>query len=105
MAIDHLASHVSTDAGSYVAPVAEYEFLLSEAFGTDLVARSTDGELSAEDALDAIAAAGEFASEVFAPLNTVGDRVGVSVHRTLFYPASAEVGTREGADALSGTRR
>lgn len=47
----------------------------------------------------------EFRCAVRGVRPAVGDRVGVSVHRTLFYPASAEVGTREGADALSGTRR
>ncbi|NLA65736.1 MAG: acyl-CoA dehydrogenase [Leucobacter sp.] len=76
MANDPLAPLVAQEAGSYVPPVGEYAFLLGEAFGTDLVARSTEGALTTDDALDAITAAGEFASEVFAPLNTVGDQVG-----------------------------
>jgi alkylation response protein AidB-like acyl-CoA dehydrogenase len=76
MATDPLATLTSSEPGSYAPPVGEYAFLLGEAFGTDLVARATDGALTAEDALDAINAAGEFSSEVFAPLNEVGDRVG-----------------------------
>ncbi|MEZ5151123.1 ABC transporter ATP-binding protein [Rhodococcus zopfii] len=36
---------------------------------------------------------------------TVGDRVGVSVRRALFYPASIEFDATAGADALSGTGR
>lgn len=76
MTTDPLAPLVSNEPGSYVAPVSEYAFLLGEAFGEDLVARATGGELSAEDAIDALGAAGEFASEVFAPLNQVGDQVG-----------------------------
>ena len=60
----------------FTPPVADYEFLLNEAFGTDIVARSTGGTLTAEDAMDAIAAAGEFAAEVVAPLNRVGDTDG-----------------------------
>lgn len=84
MAIDSLATPAGSQAGaragaepgSYAPPVAEYKFLLGEAFGTDLVARSTDGALTTSDALDALEAAGEFASEVFAPLNTVGDQQG-----------------------------
>ncbi|NLB47095.1 MAG: acyl-CoA dehydrogenase [Microbacteriaceae bacterium] len=78
MVNDRLSALVSGEPGNYVPPVAEYDFLLKEAFGTDIVARSTDGALTADDAMDAIAAAGEFASEVFAPLNTVGDRVGAT---------------------------
>lgn len=60
----------------FTPPVADYEFLLNEAFGTDIVARSTGGTLTAEDAMDAIAAAGEFAAEVVAPLNRIGDTDG-----------------------------
>ncbi len=76
MAIESLAPHAPAETGAYVPPVAEYGFLLGEAFGTDIVARSTNGALSAEDAMDAIGAAGEFAAEVFAPLNRIGDQVG-----------------------------
>lgn len=79
MAIESLAPHTNAEPGAYVPPVGEYEFLLSEAFGTDLVARSTGGALTASDALDAIAAAGEFATEVFAPLNTIGDKQGAQL--------------------------
>ncbi len=76
MAIDSLATHTSAESGAYVPPVSQYQFLLGEAFGTDIVARSTGGALTTEDALDAISAAGEFSSEVFARLNTVGDQQG-----------------------------
>lgn len=76
MAIENLVTPTPAEPGGYAAPVSEYAFLLGEAFGTDIVARSTEGALSAEDALDAIAAAGEFAAEVFAPLNRIGDEVG-----------------------------
>lgn len=64
------------DANSYTAPVADYTFLFGEAFGLDLVARATDGELTAEDATDIMAGAGDFAASVLAPLEAVGDRVG-----------------------------
>ncbi|MBW9094999.1 acyl-CoA dehydrogenase [Microbacterium jejuense] len=61
---------------SYTAPVDDYAFLFREAFGLDVVARATGGELTAEDATEIIAGAGEFAASVIAPLETVGDRVG-----------------------------
>ena len=79
MAIDTLASHSAAEPGSYVPPTNEYRFLLGEAFGTDLVARASDGALTAEDAADAIDAAGEFAAEVFAPLDRVGDLQGAQL--------------------------
>ncbi|MEQ6897744.1 acyl-CoA dehydrogenase [Microbacterium sp. KR10-403] len=63
----------------YIPPVDDYAFLYSEAFGLDLVARATGGELSAEDATEIIAGAGEFAASVLAPLETVGDRVGATL--------------------------
>ncbi|WP_434968890.1 acyl-CoA dehydrogenase [Microbacterium sp. bgisy207] len=67
------------DTSAYVPPVDDYAFLFAEAFGTDLVARATGGALSAEDAVDALSAAGELAAEVLAPLNASGDREGVTV--------------------------
>ncbi len=70
---------VMADTSAYVPPVDDYAFLFAEAFGTDLVARATDGALSAEDAVDALSAAGELASAVLAPLNASGDREGVTV--------------------------
>ena len=76
MAIDALTAHTPADPGSYVPPVYEYAFLLGEAFGADIVARASKGALTADDAGDAIAAAGEFAAEVFAPLDRVGDQQG-----------------------------
>ncbi|GAA1327753.1 acyl-CoA dehydrogenase [Leucobacter albus] len=79
MAIANFAPQTVADAGTYVPPVAEYAFLLKEAFGTDVVARATGGALSADDAGDALEAAGEFAAEVFAPLDRVGDQVGAQL--------------------------
>ena len=76
MAIDALTPHTPAEPGSYVPPVDEYAFLLGEAFGADIVARASEGALTADDAGDAIAAAGEFAAEVFAPLDRVGDQQG-----------------------------
>lgn len=64
------------DAASYSPPVADYAFLFGEAFGLDVVARATGGELTAEDATEVIAGAGDFAASVLAPLQTVGDRIG-----------------------------
>lgn len=63
-------------AAEYTAPVEDYAFLYGEAFGTDIVARATGGDLTADDATDVIAGAGEFAASVLAPLETVGDREG-----------------------------
>ncbi len=60
----------------YQPPVEDYTFLFGEVFGADIVARATAGELSAEDAAEIIAGAGEFAASVLAPLQTVGDREG-----------------------------
>ena len=79
MAIDSLTTHTPADPGSYVPPVDEYAFLLGEAFGEDIVARASEGALTAEDAGDAIAAAGEFAAEGFAPLDRVGDQQGAKL--------------------------
>ena len=64
------------DASAYTPPVEDYAFLFTEAFGQDLVARASGGELTAEDATDIIAGAGEFAASVIAPLEVIGDRVG-----------------------------
>ena len=63
-------------ATEYQPPVADYAFLYGEAFGLDVVARATGGELTAEDATDIIAGAGEFAASVLAPLQEAGDREG-----------------------------
>ncbi|WP_298944661.1 acyl-CoA dehydrogenase [uncultured Microbacterium sp.] len=63
-------------AAEYQPPTGDYAFLFGEAFGVDIVARTTGGDLTAEDAFDVIAGAGEFAASVLAPLETVGDRVG-----------------------------
>ena len=64
------------DPSVYTAPVDDYAFLYRDAFGVDLVARATGGAMTADDAIDVLAAAGEFAAEVLAPLDQAGDRVG-----------------------------
>ncbi|MEJ1154512.1 MULTISPECIES: acyl-CoA dehydrogenase [Microbacterium] len=64
------------DASPYTPPVEDYSFLFADAFGVDLVARATDGALTAEDATDIIAGAGDFAASVIAPLQTLGDTAG-----------------------------
>lgn len=63
-------------AADYQAPTADYAFLFGEAFGVDIVARATGGELTAADGADVIAGAGEFAASVLAPLQSAGDREG-----------------------------
>ncbi|WP_040162780.1 acyl-CoA dehydrogenase [Microbacterium gorillae] len=60
----------------YRAPVDDYAFLYGEAFGLDLIERSTGGEMSADDAAEIIGGAGEFAAGVLAPLATIGDTEG-----------------------------
>src|SRR5690606_28813113 len=67
---------VMPDASVYTPPVQDYAFLYRDAFGADLVARATDGAMTADDAVDVLTAAGEFAAEVLAPLDQAGDRVG-----------------------------
>ncbi|MGX1695650.1 acyl-CoA dehydrogenase [Microbacterium keratanolyticum] len=63
----------------YVPPISDYAFLYGEAFGLDLVARASGGELTAEDAAEIVAGAGEFAASVLAPLEAVGDQVGAQL--------------------------
>ena len=65
--------------GAYTPPVDDYAFLMGEAFGEDLVARASGGELTTEDAVDALTGAAEFAAEVFAPLDRLGDTVGIEL--------------------------
>ncbi|GAA5155341.1 acyl-CoA dehydrogenase [Microbacterium pseudoresistens] len=65
-----------TESSPYRPPVEDYAFLLKDAFGVDLVARATGGELSADDAGEILGAAGEFAASVLAPLERDGDLVG-----------------------------
>jgi alkylation response protein AidB-like acyl-CoA dehydrogenase len=64
---------------TYRAPVADIAFALKHAAGfSAALADGIYGDL-AEDLVDAVLEeAGRFASEVLAPLNAVGDRVGVS---------------------------
>ncbi|KDA07096.1 acyl-CoA dehydrogenase [Microbacterium sp. CH12i] len=105
----------------YEPPVYDYAFLYREAFGVDLVARGTGGELTAEDATEIIAGAGEFAASVLAPLETIGDREGAQlVDGNVHLPAgfaeayrafveagwiTAEAPASAGGDGLPGTVR
>lgn len=66
-------------ATDYQPPVADYAFLYRDAFGLDIVARATDGALTADDATDVIEGAGEFAASVLAPLEKIGDTVGAQL--------------------------
>jgi len=63
-------------AADYQPPTDDYAFLFGEAFGLDIVARATDGELTAADGAEVVAGAGEFAASVLAPLQVAGDREG-----------------------------
>ncbi|HWM15817.1 MAG TPA: acyl-CoA dehydrogenase [Microbacterium sp.] len=63
----------------YKPPVNDYAFLYGEAFGLDIIARATDDQMSAPDAAEIIAAAGEFAASVLAPLEGVGDTEGAKL--------------------------
>lgn len=67
------------DTSAYTPPIEDYAFLWRAAFGVDIVARATAGAVSADDATDVLAAAGEFAAEVLAPLNHTGDRAGIAL--------------------------
>ncbi|ODU76627.1 MAG: acyl-CoA dehydrogenase [Microbacterium sp. SCN 71-21] len=70
---------MAAQSSPYTPPVAEYGFLYREVFGGDVVARATGGALSADDAVDVLEAAGDFAAEVIAPLNAIGDAEGTVV--------------------------
>ncbi|HAN24714.1 MAG TPA: acyl-CoA dehydrogenase, partial [Microbacterium ginsengisoli] len=70
---------MAAQSSPYTPPVAEYGFLYREVFGGDVVARATSGALSADDAVDVLEAAGDFAAEVIAPLNAIGDAEGTVV--------------------------
>ncbi|MGP6177492.1 acyl-CoA dehydrogenase [Microbacterium sp. A196] len=63
-------------ATPYIPPVADYAFLYREAFGRDIVAAASGGAITADDAVEIIAGAGEFAAEVLAPLDRAGDQIG-----------------------------
>ncbi|MGP3533182.1 acyl-CoA dehydrogenase [Microbacterium sp. RD1] len=63
-------------AADYRPPVEDYQFLFGQAFGRDLLAQATGGELTAQDGVEIVAAAGDFASSVLAPLQDAGDREG-----------------------------
>lgn len=63
-------------ADDYRSPSDDYAFLYGEAFGHDIVARSSNDALSAEDADDILSAAAEFATSVLAPLASKGDSEG-----------------------------
>ncbi len=87
----------TTPVAAYTVPVEDYRFLYANAFGTDLIERATDGAMSADDAADVLAAAGEFATEVLLPLDTVGDREGVVLENGV---ARTPAGFREAYQAL-----
>ncbi len=63
----------------YKAPVDDYAFLFGEAFGTDMIARATEGEMTSQDGAEVVAAAGEFAATVLAPLASIGDTEGAQL--------------------------
>ena len=87
------------DASVYTPPVQDYAFLYRDAFGADLVARATDGAMTADDAVDVLTAAGEFAAEVLAPLDQASDRVGA---RLVDGRTTLPDGFAEAYDALVG---
>ena len=87
------------DASVYTPPVQDYAFLYRDAFGADLVARATDGAMTAGDAVDVLTAAGEFAAEVLAPLDQAGDRIGA---RLVDGRTTLPDGFAEAYDALVG---
>ena len=64
------------ESSPYRPPLADYAFILQEVFGTDVVAAATDGALTGADAEEILAAAGDFAAQVLAPLDAIGDREG-----------------------------
>lgn len=76
MAITSLPQPHPVEPGVYQPPIAEFGFLLEEAFGTDIVSRASDGAMNADDARDVLTAAGEYAAEALAPLNRMGDEEG-----------------------------
>ena len=85
---------------AYEPPIADYAFLYGEAFGTDLVARASAGALTAADAVDVLAGAGEFAAAVLAPLDAVGDRDGARlVDGEVRMPEGFAAAYRQFADA------
>ncbi len=63
-------------AQPYAPPAEDYAFLYRDAFGRDIVAEATGGAMTATDAAEIIAGAGEFAASVLAPLNGPGDQTG-----------------------------
>ena len=84
----------------YTAPVDDYRFLYTSAFGVDLIARSTGGALTADDATDIVEGAGEFAANVLAPLSRIGDTEGAKlVDGTVQLPAGYAEAYREMVDA------
>lgn len=85
---------------AYEPPVSDYAFLYGEAFGVDLVARATDGVLTAADAVEVLAGAGDFAASVLAPLNASGDRDGARlVDGVVRMPEGFAVAYRQFAEA------
>ncbi|MGO1920112.1 MAG: acyl-CoA dehydrogenase [Microbacterium sp.] len=65
-----------SSATPYVPPVSDYAFLYREVFGRDIVAAASGGAITADDAVEIVSGAGEFAAEVLAPLDRPGDQIG-----------------------------
>jgi alkylation response protein AidB-like acyl-CoA dehydrogenase len=64
----------------YQPPVAEYKFLIENVVNVEHILADIDyGDLSVDDISDILSHAGEFAAEVLAPLNPVGDREGLTL--------------------------
>lgn len=105
----------------YQVPVDDYAFLFRDAFGVDLLARATGGELTADDGVQIVTAAGEVAAQALAPLEAVGDREGArweqgrvrlpegfaDAYRTLVEAGwvTAEAPASAGGDGLPGVVR
>ena len=61
----------------YQPPIKEYEFLLRDVFdGQHTLDLTRGGDLALDDAIDVLGYAGTLATELLAPLDSVGDQVG-----------------------------
>ena len=63
----------------YQPPVDDYEFLMRNVVDVEQILAAADDGISVDDVSDILGHAGEFAVEVFAPLNQVGDREGLAL--------------------------
>lgn len=65
----------------YIAPLRDMQFVINELAGLDVVTRLPGcGEVTSDLVGSVLDAAGKFATEVLAPLNTVGDRTGAKLN-------------------------